>query len=158
MIHTIFQNTNYTKIMEEHIKEVLYYLFEENIDFSIACEIEHIEFKPELPSNIKQSFKETVLFVLSGYTLETAHIKEGYFIFEAGFGSDNFGSILNVPLLAIKQALVEENPIIINLIDYHALNEVKATPKKASNQNSMEALLKNPKNKKLLKKSLKPKS
>jgi hypothetical protein len=144
--------------MEKHIKEVLYYLIEENTDFSIACEIEQITFKPELPSNIKQSFKETVLFVLSGYTLETAHIKEGYFIFEAGFGGDNFGSVLNVPLLAIKQALVDENPIILNLVDYKALNEVKSTPKKASNMNSMEALLKNPKNKKLLKRSLKPKS
>lgn len=158
MTHTIFQTPEYSAIMQKHIKEVILYLFEQNTDFSIACDIEYTDFNPELPSDIKDSFNETVLFVLSGYTLESAKLHEKYFSFEAGFGSDNIGSTLMLPLLSIKQIFVDNNPIIINFIDYEALQKSEKPKDKGSTKNSMEALLNNPKNKKLLKKSLKPKS
>ncbi len=145
MTINLFQTPEYKKIIEDHIEKTIGYLFNKNQEFALACEIKHVNFTPELPSDIKETFNETVLFVLSGYTYETSKLEAGYFSFEAGFGSENFGSTVTVPLLAIKQVFVGDNPIIFNL----------ATPEdkeKVSKKSSMEALLNNPENKKLLKK------
>ena len=145
MTINLFQTSEYKALMEDHINRTILYLFEKDSEFAIACEIQHITFSPELPVNVLETFKETVLFILSGYAFETAKLEEGYLSFEAGFGENNFGSTVNVPLLAIKQLFVGDNPIVMNF--------AQPTKKKmASTQNSMEALLNNPENKKLLKK------
>ena len=147
MTTNLFQTSQYRTLMKEHIYKTIIYLFEQNQDFAIACETKHITFNPQLPSEIKETFNETVLFVISGYTFESAKVDEEYFVFEAGFGSENFGSTVQVPLLAIKQLFVGEHPIVINLAE-------PVVPKKQADKtkNSMEALLSNPENKKLLKK------
>jgi hypothetical protein len=145
MTINLFQTPEYRTLMEEHIEKTIGYLFNKNQEFSLACEIKHINFNPELPSNIKEAFNETVLFVLSGYTYETAKLDTGYFSFEAGFGSENFGSTVTVPLLAIKQLFVGDNPIVLNLS--HPIDK-----EQVSKKSSMEALLNNPENKRLLKK------
>jgi hypothetical protein len=144
MTINLFQTPEYRELMIEHIEKTISYLFNKNQEFALACEIKHVTFDPELPLDIKDTFKETVLFVLSGYTYETAKLEEGYFSFEAGFGSENFGSTVAVPILAIKQVFVGDHPIILNLAE--------PAKEKFSKQNSMEALLNNPENKKLLKK------
>ena len=148
MTINLFQTPEYKKLMEEHIEKTIAYLFHKNQEFALACEIKHVTFTPALPSEIKETFNETVLFVLSGYTYETAKLENGYFYFEAGFGSDNFGSTVAVPILAIKQLFVDDHPIVLNLAEHISKEEVS----KVSKETSMEALLNNPKNKKLLKK------
>jgi len=148
MTINLFQTPEYKELMEEHIEKSIGYLFNKNQEFALACEIKHVTFTPELPSDIKNTFNETVLFVLSGYTYETAKLENGYFYFEAGFGSDNFGSTVSVPLLAIKQVFVGDHPIVLNLAEYVTREEVSDVSKKSS----MEALLNNPENKKLIKK------
>jgi hypothetical protein len=145
MTINLFQTPEYKKLMEEHIEKTIGYLFNKNQEFALACEIKYVSFTPELPSEIKETFNETVLFVLSGYTYETAKLEEEYFYFEAGFGADNFGSTVAVPILAIKQVFVGDHPIVLNLAEPVKEEEV-------SKQNSMEALLNNPENKKLIKK------
>ena len=145
MIINLFQTPEYRTLMEDHIERTIGYLFNRNQEFSLACEIKHINFNPELPAGIKEAFNETVLFVLSGYTYETAKLDTGYFSFEAGFGSENFGSTVTVPLLAIKQLFVGDNPIVLNLAQ-------PIDKEKVSKKSSMEALLNNPENKRLLKK------
>jgi len=155
---TIFQSPEYTEIMHSHMTKVIHYLFAQNCDFSIACEVEHITFSPELPEKIREPFNDIVLFVLTGYTKESANFEEGYLSFEAGFGSENFGSRLMLPLLSIKQIFVDDNPIILNFIDYSTLDTDKKTTNKGSVKTSMEALLNNPKNKKLRNHNLKSKS
>ncbi len=147
MTLNLFQTSQYRALMDDHISRTIIYLFEQNQEFAIACETKYITFDPELPSEIRESFKETVLFVLSGYTFESAKIDRGDFVFEAGFGSENFGATVNVPLLAIKQLFVEDHPIVINLAEPALLQK-----KEDKVQSSMEALLNNPENKKLLKK------
>jgi len=145
MTINLFQTPEYRKLMEEHIGNTIAYLFEKNQEFAIACEVKYIDFNPELPLEIMENFKETVLFVLSGYTFESAKLEEGFFSFEAGFGSENFGSVVTIPLLAIKQVIVGEHPIVLNL--------AQPVPKtELATKSSMEALLRNPENKKLLKK------
>jgi len=145
MTINLFQTPEYRSLMLDHIEKTIGYMFEKNQEFAIACEVKYVKFEPELPTDIKNSFNDTVLFILSGYTFETAKLEEGTFYFEAGFGEDNFGSTVAVPLLAIKQLFVGDNPIVLNL----AQPEEK---KETSSKNSMEALLNNPENKKLLKK------
>jgi hypothetical protein len=145
MTINLFQTPEYKTLMQEHISRTIGYLFSKDQEFAIACDVKHVHFDPELPSEILKDFKETVLFVLSGYTYESSKLEGEYLSFEAGFGEENFGSTVTIPLLAIKQLFVGENPIILNL--------AQPTPKaEVSKQSSMEALLNNPENKKLLKK------
>jgi len=151
MIINLLQTPKYKTLMKSHIFQTITYLFDENQEFAVACEIEHISFFPELPHEIHESFKETVLFIVSGYTFETAQIDKEYFSFEAGFGSENFGSTVTVPLLAIKQILLGENPIVFNLAKHEEGKKEECAPT-SSKKSSMEALLNNPENKKLLKK------
>jgi len=150
MTINLLQTPEYRALIQTHIFETIKYLFNKNQEFALACEVKYITFTPELPSEIKESFDDTVLFILSGFTFESAQLNEEYFSFEAGFGSDNFGSTVSVPLLAIKQLFVGDNPIVINLAN-PVIESEKKKEASASKKSSMEALLKNPENKKLLK-------
>jgi len=150
----ILQTPEYKTLMQSNILNTIEYLFSKNQEFSVSCQIEHISFTPPLPHEIKETFKETALFVLSGYTFESASIDKEYFSFEAGFGSQNMGSVVMLPLLAIKGIYVEEYPVVLNFAEY---KEVEEKPKieikkSSSHSSSMEALLNNPENKKLLRK------
>jgi hypothetical protein len=58
--------------------------------------------------------------------------------------------VVSVPLLAIKQIFVGDNPIVINLAN-PVIEGDKKKEGSASKKSSMEALLNNPENKKLLK-------
>jgi hypothetical protein len=148
MTINLLQTPEYRTLIQTHIFETIKYLFNKNKEFALACEVKYITFTPELPADIKNSFDDTVLFILSGFTFESAQLHEESFSFEAGFGSENFGSTVSLPLLAIKQIFVGENPIVIN----HANPVIESEKKEnASKKSSMEALLKNPENKKLLK-------
>ena len=150
MTINLLQTPEYRALIQSHIYESIKYLFSQNQEFALACEVKYITFTPELPAEIKNSFEDTVLFILSGFTFESAQLNDDYFSFEAGFGSENFGSTVSLPLLGIKQIFVGDSPILINL----AHPEVESEKKKedsASKKSSMEALLSNPENKKLLK-------
>ncbi len=152
MTINMFQTPEYRKIMQTHISQSIDYLFQKNQDFALACEVKYITFNPELPSSIKESFEDTVLFILSGYTFESAQLEEDHFLFEAGFGSENFGSTVSVPLLAIKQIFVGDTPIVINLANPVIKSKENRKESEPTKSSSMEALLNNPENKKLLKK------
>jgi len=145
MTINLLQTSEYKELMSEHLYKTINYLFSKNQEFAIACVIEHLTFNPELPKSITESFQDIALFILSGYTFETATLDNDTFIFEAGFGEENFGSTITVPLLAIKQLMLNDTPIILNLSEY-------TRPKPATAKSSMESLLSNPENKKLLKK------
>ena len=146
----LLQTPEYRTLIQSHIFETINYLLSKDQEFALACEMKYVTFTPELPADIKDSFDDTVLFILSGYTFESAQLNDEYFSFEAGFGSENFGSTVSLPLLAIKQLFVGDNPIVINLAD-PVIESEKKKEESASKKSSMEALLKNPENKKLLK-------
>jgi hypothetical protein len=150
MTINLLQTPEYRTLMQSHIYETIQYLFSKNQEFALACEVKYITFTPELPADIKETFDDTVLFILSGFTFESAQLNDGYFSFEAGFGSDNFGSTVSLPLLAIKQLFVGDNPIVINFA-HPVIEQEEKKEASASKKSSMEALLKNPENKKLLK-------
>ena len=150
MTINLLQTPEYRTLIQRHIFETIKYLFNKDQEFALACEVKYITFTPELPANIKDSFDDTVLFILSGFTFESAQLNEESFSFEAVFRSENFGSTVALPLLAIKQLFVGDNPIVINLAN-PVLESEKKKEESASKKSSMEALLRNPENKKLLK-------
>lgn len=149
MTINLFQTEEYKALMQEHIIKTISYLFEKDQEFAVACEVKHVTFSPELPTDIMETFNESVLFVLSGYTYESSKLESDFFSFEAGFGDDNFGATVTVPLLAIKQLFVGDHPIVLNLAQPE---EKRVASTENSKKSSMEALLNNPENKKLLKK------
>ncbi len=144
----IFQTPAYQELISTHLEKTIEFLFDNNQEFALACETKFLLFEPELPQDIFDGFGESVLFILTGYTYETAKLEDGYFSFEAGFGDENFGSLVTMPLLAVKQIFVGEYPIAINISEP---SETEQSPD-ANSIKSMEALLSNPENKKLLKK------
>ena len=146
MLQNFLENETFGGLMRGCMKEIINLLFKEGVHFSILANLEKVEFNPELPKELTSKFKPITMFVLAGYTFQSGHIKEDSLIFEAGFGTENIGSIVSIPLDAILQIAVEETPILINL----------SIPKEESQdrsfeEKSMEALLANPENKKLFK-------
>ena len=129
----------FRNIKKHHAKEILTFLISENEEFDILCNTEEVTFSPELPSHISSAFKEIILFSLANYTLSTAHIENENLVFEAGFGEENFGSVVSVPLDSIIQILKDEMPLFINI--------TATIPKPKKPKNPFEL---NPRNKKFM--------
>jgi len=154
MLYDVLKDRSYADLMQKHIVDLLSHLFEKEQNFGILCKIETITFSPELPSEISSEFRPMTLFFLAGYTFESAQLNNEYISFEAGFGADNLGSVVTVPLLGIMQIIIDETPIFVNLASPVETNNTKAKNNesaKSGEKSSMEALLSNPENKKFLK-------
>ncbi|WP_458699723.1 hypothetical protein ACKGJI_07765 [Sulfurospirillum sp. 1307] len=150
MLQNVLNDVKFSSEMKRHIKEVLEILLKKGVNFSILTNVSEISFDPPLPEEITSSFKPITMFVLAGYTFESCVVDDWGMSFEAGFGHENFGSLVSVPMLSILQILIDETPILINLSV-----EAKTKPKMKKEdgiKRSMEALLSNPENEKLLKK------
>jgi len=150
MLQSVLNDVEFSNEMRRHVKEVLEILLKKGINFSILTNVSEISFDPPLPEEISSSFKPITMFVLAGYTFESCMVDDWGISFEAGFGHENFGSLVSVPMLSVLQVIVDETPILINLSV-----EVPKKPKKDKTEGikrSMEALLSNPENEKLLKK------
>ena len=108
MIKDIIENEEYKNLVEKQIKENILFLLQKNQEFSITANIEPITFTPELPIVIKNQMHKFSLFTLSNYTYTTVQINDDYLTFEAGFGNENFGSVVKLPLYAIFQIKDDE--------------------------------------------------
>lgn len=153
MLDKLIEDRDFAKIMQKNIESLIILLFEKDQNFGILCKIEDITFEPVLPTEISTEFRPMTLFFLAGYTFDTASIVEEKLIFEAGFGTDNFGSIVSVPLLSIMQIIVDETPLLINLSNYksESVKDIKEADE-GGVENSMASFLANPENSKFLKK------
>ncbi len=137
----ILQTTKFRKIKAKHAKELLEFLIPNAEEFDVLCSTDKITFNPELPKHISSAFGEVLVFTLANYTLSTAKIMDNKLTFEAGFGEENIGSVVSVPLSAIIQITEEETPLFINV----AATLPKPEPEKT--QNPFEL---NPRNKKFM--------
>ncbi len=156
MLSHLSKDPKFAKIIKKHLIEVMSHLFENNIHFGILCRIEHVTFNPDLSDEIKEGFQSLTLFYLAGFTFESAHISEEYLIFEAGFGAQNQGAIVSVPLLDIIQIIIDETLIFVNSTaksDILGSKPVDAEEKQSeARESSLNALMSNPENAKLFKK------
>ena len=152
MLDSVIENKEFADIMQKNIQNLIIHFFKTEQNFGILCKIEDVSFEPELPQDINSEFRQLTLFFLAGYTFDTAKIDGDNLIFEAGFGADNYGSIVTVPLLSILQVIIDETPVLINLSNYK--KEVKKHIESDDDdgvENSMASFLSNPENSKFIK-------
>ena len=154
MLESLIQDRDFATIMKKHMQELMILFFQKEQNFGILCKIEDVSFNPALPEDMNMEFRPLTLFFLAGYTFETARLEDDMLIFEAGFGNENFGSVVSVPLLSILQIIVDETPVLINLA-VESEDSIVESEKKVDEtgvKNSMESFLSNPENSKFLKK------
>ena len=157
MLSNVTKDRDFALMMKQHLIDLLAFLFEKEQNFGVLCKIEDVSFNPELPEYMQDGFSHLTLFFLAGYTFESAYVESDYLIFEAGFGAENFGSVVSVPLLSIMQVIVDETPIFINLSelkleDLQKEELPKANIDEKSLEASMNVFLSNPENQKFFKK------
>lgn len=152
MLFDIIKSPSFARLMETHIRDMLIFLFENDQNFGILCKIDQLDFDPPLPKHISDEFRSMTLFFLAGYTFESARIDNDVLIFEAGFGQENIGSFVSVPLLAIVQVIIDDTPAFVNLALPQERHPVQETEKSEGVVNSMNAFLSNPENQKFMKK------
>ncbi|CAX28993.1 hypothetical protein [Helicobacter pylori] len=146
----------------KHCIEYLQFLSKNHLSFNLLCERDAIDFSPKLPKEIHEKFGTLVLFVLAGYTLESLMIDAQSVQFEAGFGPNNIGSVVQVKLPGIIQILIKEkneNAVLFNRCDslevFHKEEPPFQEPKKDERESkewldSKEALFSNSKNRAIL--------
>ena len=115
-IKDLLNNEKFLKIIKQSSADILHFLLENNIEFSVLCAIGKTQFNPVLPTEIRKRFKPLTLFMIAGYSFESAYIdkRKKVFIFEAGFGDDNVGSIVHIDLDGIYQIVIGDEVIFIN--------------------------------------------
>lgn len=146
----------------KHCIEYLQFLSKNHLSFNLLCERDAIDFSPKLPKEIHEKFGTLVLFVLAGYTLESLIIDAKSVQFEAGFGPNNIGSVVQVELPGIIQILIKEkneNVVLFNRCDslelFQKEEPITQEPKKDERESkewldSKEALFSNSKNRAIL--------
>ncbi|GAA6914550.1 hypothetical protein AOH269_05810 [Helicobacter pylori] len=146
----------------KHCMEYLQFLSKNHLSFNLLCERDAIDFSPKLPKEIHEKFGALVLFVLAGYTLESLIIDAQSVQFEAGFGPNNIGSVVQVELPGIIQILIKEkneNAVLFNRCDslklFQREEPITQEPKKDEREfqewlDSKEALFSNSKNRAIL--------
>ncbi|WP_187927637.1 hypothetical protein [Helicobacter pylori] len=146
----------------KHCVEYLQFLSKNHLSFNLLCERDAIDFSPKLPKEIHEKFGSLVLFILAGYTLESLMIDAQSVQFEAGFGSNNIGSVVQVKLPGIIQILIKEkneNIVLFNRCDslelFQKEEPLMQEPKKDERESkewldSKEALFSNSKNRAIL--------
>lgn len=142
MTKNIIEDEEFKDIQKKHIQETLSYLINKDLEFDIVVNIQALSFTPELPKELKDSLNKFSLFSLAGYTYSTIELDLDSLSFEAGFGKENFGSLVKVPLHSIFQVIFKENTLAINLsATVDKFNKDQKT-------NSLNIFKNNPKNKK----------
>ncbi|GAA9919573.1 hypothetical protein VN0837_03190 [Helicobacter pylori] len=146
----------------KHCMEYLQFLSKNHLSFNLLCERDAIDFSPKLPKEIHEKFGSLVLFVLAGYTLESLMVDAKSVQFEAGFGPNNIGSVVQVELPGIIQILIKEkneNVVLFNRCDslelFQKEEPLSQEPKKDERESkewldSKEALFSNSKNRAIL--------
>lgn len=152
MLEQVIEDKRFAALMQKNIQELLVHFFQKEQHFGILCKIGDVSFDPPLPPSINSEFRSLTLFFLAGYTFESAYIQDDVLYFEAGFGPENFGSIVRVPLLSIMQVIIDETPVLINLAVYKPQEHKEADIDENGVENSMKSFLSNPENSKFFKK------
>lgn len=151
MLENVIEDKQFADLMQKNIENLITHFFEKEQNFGILCKIEEISFEPPLPEGINSEFRPLTLFFLAGYTFDTARIDGNFLVFEAGFGTENVGSFVTVPLLSIMQVIIDETPVLINLATYKPQDTAKEDLDESGVENSMASFLSNPENSKFLK-------
>ena len=149
MLIDLVKEREFQEMMEAHIKDMLIYFLETEQPFGLLCNLEHVTFDPPLPSDLAAMLQDVTLFMIAGFTFESFEVEEHTLFFEAGFGPENFGSVVSMPILSVFQLLVEETPLLVNMARPPAKREEE---RESGVKSSLETFLSNPENRKFFKK------
>lgn len=114
MIFNIVEDLEYKEIIENQIYEIIEFLLNKDQEFSITANINGVGFEPPIPETIATSFPQFTLFTLANYTYSTIELSDNHISFETGFGAENFGSVVTIPLSAIFQIVIDESILFLN--------------------------------------------
>lgn len=145
MISKIIEDNEYKELVSLQIKQTLEFLLSKEVEFSITINVDGSDFNPKLPEKIFENLSKFSFFVLSNYTYTTIKLSDDSISFEAGFGSENFGSVVTVPYHAVFQIVLDESILFIN-----SAATVEKFNKKEPVKNSMNVFKNNPNNKNLI--------
>jgi hypothetical protein len=150
MLDEILDDEKFSAMMKRHVFECVEYLLKNDRTFSAMANLDLVKFDPELPEYISSTFTAPVIvFTLAGYTFSSAKLTPEELSFEAGFGKENFASVVSFPLGAVVQILVENSPVLVNFAIYK--KPVRPHADKNKTQKSMSVFMSNPNNKEFLK-------
>jgi hypothetical protein len=159
MINKLLKDEAFAQMMADHAADVLDMLLQMQTPFGVLCNLSQVHFDPPLPESLQEGLKPLTLFLLSGYTLESAELDEEmlYLSFEAGFGEENFGSVVTLPTDAILQITIDESVIFLNLAATVVPKRTERSTTEegvpnGSMEHSIRSFLNNPENKKFFKK------
>ena len=114
MMNNVIENNDYKILVESQIKDIIDFLVDKGEYFAITINMKTTNFNPELPQSIKSKFNTFTLLRLENYTFTTIKTTKDSISFEAGFGKENFGSIVTVPLFGIFQIIINESILYLN--------------------------------------------
>ena len=155
MIFNIVEDLEYKELIENQIYEIIEFLLNKEQEFSLTANINGVGFEPIIPETIATSFPHFTLFTLANYTYSTIELSDTHISFETGFGAENFGSVVTIPLSAIFQIVIDESILFLNptatVEKYFKKEEVKKQEKLDEDQESrsLNAFKMNSKNKNL---------
>lgn len=148
MINDILENANYQEMVSEHIYDVIEYLINNDYEFSITANIKGVSFNPDIPKSIFKNFSKFTVFALANYTYSSIVLTEDNISFEAGFGAENFGSVVTIPLVAVFQIVLDNSILFLNP---SATVDKSFEKKETDEERSRNVFAMNKKNKNLLK-------
>ena len=111
-MHKILFQPQFKAMMTAHTRDILQFLLNNGVNFNILCDMKKASFSPQLPEHITSTFNDITLFVLAGYTFESIELHDSGMSFEAGFGSENIGSFVNIKYEGIVQILLHDNELL----------------------------------------------
>ena len=114
MLENLINSPKYKNFTSSQVKDLLNFLVEEQIEFSLTANTKGVDFNPEIPESISKAFSQFTLFTLANYTFESIVIEDDMISFEAGFGSENFGSVCSLPFYAVFQISIDNSILFIN--------------------------------------------
>lgn len=155
MEKNLFFNENLIETMRKNCRNTIEFLIKENIDFFLTVENSVVEFNPELPSHILPNDNNMIVFHVVNYGLENIHFENDNIVVEMGFGTENFGSTLNIPIWSIFQInignQVQKEPLFINILGIKASEIKRHLSVNIGVNKSTNIFLNNPENENLLK-------
>lgn len=110
------QTKDLKPLLVRHAREIIQMLINQNTHFSVQCDRRKVQFDPELPDEIASKFHPIIDFILAGFTFESIEVWQDDMSFEAGFGKDNFPSLVVIPFSSIIQISIPmDNSVVRDL-------------------------------------------
>ena len=141
MLYDLINSKKYKEFSTSQIKKLIEFLVSQDEEFSLTANIKGVDFNPIVPKTISKHFSQFTLFTLANYTYESLNINENFISFEAGFGSENFGSVCTIPYHAIFQISIDNSILFINpsaTVENNFIDEIDEDEQKKRSMNAFK--------------------